>query len=246
MRKNMYLALGFGIIALIVLAGFSFSQNDSIGPVMIGEPMHDFTLPIYQGGEISLSNLKGRMVMLIFPRGKFKPDEWCHLGMYKYVELCDFVEENNIKEKLNLLEIFYVISYNKEMIDDWFDELPQQLKDIENWKNPPDADNLTGRRKVFLERVRRTFPKKYAYKKGEIPMPIPILIDEEAKLSSRLGIFSPGWNGGEGPQNIPSVYIVDVNGILRFKYLAQNTWDRPGYDYLMRVTPCAFSWGRKR
>jgi len=43
------------------------------------------------------------------------------------------------------------------------------------------------------------------------------------------------WGGSKVDQNIPSIYIVDAGGILQFKYLGQNTVDRPEYDYLFKV-----------
>jgi len=34
---------------------------------------------------------------------------------------------------------------------------------------------------------------------------------------------------------IPSVFIIDKEGRLAFKYIGQNTWDRPSLDYLKRI-----------
>ena len=115
---------------------------------------------------------------------------------------------------------------------------------IEEWKNPPNADQLTGRRKAWMERIRKICPKKLVYKKGEVPTPFPILIDAEAKVSKGLGIYQSSWDGGQGPMNVPTVYIIDKNGTLQFKHLSQNTFDRPTFDYLVKVLPCAEYWGR--
>ena len=62
-----------------------------------------------------------------------------------------------------------------------------------------------------------------------------ILVDSERTLSKSLGLFQTEWNGSKFDQNIPSVYIIDANGVLQFKYLGQNTVDRSGYDYLFKV-----------
>jgi peroxiredoxin len=68
-----------------------------------------------------------------------------------------------------------------------------------------------------------------------VPTPFPILIDAERKLSKGLGIFSTEWSGSKVDQNIPSVYIIDKNGMLKFKYIGQNTWDRPSYENLFKI-----------
>lgn len=60
----------------------------------------------------------------------------------------------------------------------------------------------------------------------EKPMPdfsLPVFQGGEMTLSEIEG------------KNIPTVYIVDKNGILQFKYLSQNTFDRPGPAYLLKV-----------
>ena len=36
-------------------------------------------------------------------------------------------------------------------------------------------------------------------------------------------------------QCITSVFIVDKKGILQFKYIGQNTTDRPEYDFLFQT-----------
>ncbi len=34
---------------------------------------------------------------------------------------------------------------------------------------------------------------------------------------------------------LPYAVLIDADGVLQFKYIGQNTIDRPGYDYLMKV-----------
>lgn len=72
-------------------------------------------------------------------------------------------------------------------------------------------------------------------REGEVPTPFPILIDEERKLTKDLDILRTEWSGSEVDQLIPSFYIIDKEGILQFKYIGQNTWDRPSCEYLMKV-----------
>jgi len=53
-----------------------------------------------------------------------------------------------------------------------------------------------------------------------------------------LGLFTAEWGGSKIEQNVPTVYIIDEEGLLRFKYISQNTFDRPGPDYLLRILAC--------
>ena len=167
------------IIAVILFAGSVLAQNAEIKPVTVGQPMPDFTLPTYQGEDITISQLKGKSIMLIFPRGKFEPEVWCRMCVYQYADLAEIEKEKQIRKKHNL-EILFVLPYSKEMVEDWVDKFPKKFAEIEEWKNPPNADNLTGGRKEWMEETRRVFPKKF---EGKIPMPFPILIDTGAKVS---------------------------------------------------------------
>jgi len=65
-----------------------------------------------------------------------------------------------------------------------------------------------------------------------------ILIDADAAVSKGLGLFTAEWGGSKIEQNVPTVYIIDEEGLLRFKYISQNTFDRPGPDYLLRILAC--------
>jgi len=74
-----------------------------------------------------------------------------------------------------------------------------------------------------------------ALPQGEMLAPFPVLVDADRRLSKSLGLFRTEWSGGKADQNIPSVFIVDRDGILLFKYMGQNTTDRPSADYLFTV-----------
>ena len=215
----------------------SFGQDGKIGPVSLEQSMPNFTLPVFQGGEIELSQLKGKNVMLFFPRGLSGEDHWCHICNYQYAEWSEWEETRKIREKYNL-EILFVLPYSRDMVREWVDKFPDQLKDIENWKNPPEPEKLDERGKQRMDRMRNYFQKSYQFKKGKVPLPFPVLIDAERKFSKGLGIFTTEWSGRKIEQNIPSVYILDSQGIVRFKYISQNTFDRPGPKYLFRVLDC--------
>jgi peroxiredoxin len=208
-----------------------------IRPVSILQPMPDFTLPVHQGGEISISRLRGKNILLIFPRGLAGEDHWCHVCNYQYAELAELEIDQNIRAKNNL-EILFVLPYPKEMVQEWVDKFADQMADIENWKNPAEPEKLDERGRRRMEMIKRYFPKSYAFEKGKVPLPFPILIDSDAAVSKGLGVFTTEWGGSKIEQNIPTIYIIDSEGMLQFKYISQNTFDRPGPDYLQKILTC--------
>lgn len=203
-------------------------------PAIVGQPMHDFALPIYQGGTLTLSSLRGKNVLILFPRGYAAENYWCTICNYRYVELAELEKAQKIQEKYNV-EILVVFPYTRDVVTSWLEALPGQLETVRTTKNPADPSKLDEKGKARMERFRQLFPNDYSVAKGTILTPFPILVDGERTLSKKLDLFRNEWSGSKVDQNIPSVYIVDANGILQFKYLGQNTVDRPGYDYLMKV-----------
>ncbi len=224
--------LVFSVLAVCVL--ICAAQTEEISPVAVEKPMPDFSLPVFQGGEMKLSETKGKNILLIFPRGRSRENAWCHICNYQYAEWAELEAKLQVREKYNV-EILFVLPYGKELVTEWIDKFYDQLQDLEKGKNPPDMDKLDERGKRRMEFYRQVFPKSFAYKEGEIPLPFPILMDDGAIVSKGLGIFTTEWGGSKVEQNIPTVYIVDRNGILQFKYFSQNTFDRPGPEYLLRV-----------
>ncbi len=219
---------------LVISAFILLAQTDEIKPVTIEKPMPDFSLPVFQGGEITLSEIEGKNILLIFPRGRSRESAWCHICNYQYAEWAELEAKLQIREKYNV-EILFVLPYGKELVTEWIDKFYDQLQDLEKGKNPPDQDKLDERGKRRLEFYKRAFPKSFPYEEGKVPLPFPILIDDGAAVSKGLGLFTTEWGGSKAEQNIPTVYVVDKNGILQFKYFSQNTFDRPGPDYLLRV-----------
>jgi hypothetical protein len=172
--------------------------------------------------------------MIIFPRGYAAEGAWCTICNYKYAELIDLEKREQLRKQYNL-EILIVLPYNKEIIKQWVEVLPDQLEKIKGWKNPAEPDKLDEKGKMRMERSRKGFPKDLVFEKGNVPTPFPILIDEDRKVTKGLGLFMTEWSGSKVDQVIPSVFIIDKQGVLQFKYIGQNTWDRPGYDYLKTV-----------
>ncbi|MGD1010039.1 MAG: redoxin domain-containing protein [Candidatus Aminicenantales bacterium] len=209
-------------------------QEPEMKPAIIEQPMEDFTLPAYQGGTVTLSQLKGRNVMIIFVRGYAAPGHWCTICNYRYAELAELEKAQQIRKKYNV-EVLVVFPYGRDVVQSWLEALPGQLDKIRETKNPADPAKLDEAGKRRMTRWRQFFPKDLSLKKGEILTPFPVLIDADRAVSKRLGLFQTEWTGSKVDQNIPSVFILDKNGVLLFKYMGQNTTDRPSYDYLFKV-----------
>lgn len=209
-------------------------QEQQLRPALLEQPMPDFALPSYQGPEVRISSLKGKNVMLIFPRGYAAPDRWCTICNYKYVELTELERTQQIRKKYNL-EIIFVLPYPRDTVKLWLESLPEQMAKVKNWKYPEHLDRLDEKGKQSVERYRRIFPKDFTVSKDNIPVPFPILVDADHQVSSGLGLFTTSWGGSQVEQNMPAVYLIDEQGILRFKYISQNTVDRPEYEYLLKI-----------
>lgn len=227
----------FTLVALSIaflFTGPAVAQAQDIRPVTVGSSMPDFTLPVFQGGDLDFAALRGKNVMIIFPRGLSQPDSWCHVCPYQHAELVEYDAEADFRSRANL-EILFVLPYSHEKVEEWIDVYPQLLQDVEDWKDPPDAGNLDDAGRARLERVKLAFPKSYSATQGQVPNPFPILVDADKSLSRGLGFFTTDWGGSTAEQNIPTVLIIDAEGVLQFKYMSQNTLDRPPLEYLVQV-----------
>jgi len=235
MKKNSPLAILAGICLAIALSSLpALPQEPEVKPALLEQPMPDFTLPSFQGGSVSLSALKGKNVLIVFPRGFAAEGRWCTICNYKYAELVDFEKTEQLRKSFDL-EILYVFPYGKQTVQQWVDDLPGQLDKIKTWKNPSDADKQDEKVKARMEMARKGFPKDLSAEKGKVPVPFPILIDEDKKVTKALGLFATEWSGSKVEQLIPSVFVVNKEGILIFKYIGQNTWDRPSWEYMKKV-----------
>lgn len=222
------------IVCLFAVAAAPHAQSPTISPATVGSPMPDFTLPAYQGGTFTLSALKGKTVVLIFPRGYSAQGSWCHVCNYQYSELVEYDAKTEFRKKANV-EILFVMPYAKEAIADWVDKYPQQLADLEAGKNPPDPSKLDDAGRVRMERYRKYFPKTFRAAKGAVPLPFPVLMDGDRIVSKGLGLFTTEWSGSKVDQNVPTVFVIDPAGVVQFKYFSQNTVDRPGVEHIAKV-----------
>jgi hypothetical protein len=191
-----------------------------------------FKLPVYQGGDFVLQDHKGKNILLMFPRGRVG-NGWCLFCQYQYLELADLEKKEQIQKKYNL-EVVFVLPYAKELIDKWFSTIPESMKTLEGIRNPP-AGKGGKAQQQFAEWTRAHFPKTFDLSAGTPQSAFPMLIDENRTLSKRLKIFTEFWDGVQSEQNISAIYLIDKNGILRWKYISQMTEDRPSMDHLFDI-----------
>ena len=213
-----------------------------VRPVTLGQLMPDFTLPALDGSQVTLSALRGRNVLIIFPRGYAAENYWCTICQYRYAELVRRELRDKVRQKYGM-EVLFILPYAKDIVQKWLDIVPEQLENIKKTKNPADPSSLdeNGRRRV--ERYKQIYPLDIApadieVKPGEMARPFPVLYDADRALTKRLGIFATEWGGSKIDQGIPTVFIVDRAGTLQFKYIGQNTVDRPSYDYIFKFLDC--------
>ncbi|MFH1609120.1 MAG: redoxin domain-containing protein, partial [Candidatus Bipolaricaulota bacterium] len=145
------------LLALALLSGSpAGAQSPPLRPVTVGSPMPDFNLPVFQGGEVTLSKLLGKNVMIVFPRGLSRPDAWCHVCPYQHAELADYDARTGFRARANL-EILFVLPYDREVIARWLDAYPQLLQDNEDAKNPSNPSALDDAGRARMERSRAAY-----------------------------------------------------------------------------------------
>lgn len=224
----------FSIILIIISITIGcFPQKKPLDLAIVGEPLRDFNLPIYQGGEFQLSNEKGNNVLLVFPRGYYDKDVWCDICAYEYLDLIDEFHNKKLDEKYKL-DVIVILPYDEITIDKWLTDLPEVYASLEAGKHLPDT--LTNERSMtWVHFANKHYPKTFMINKGETPQPFKILIDEKHKLSERLEIFRTEWWGTAVEQNVPTFILLDKDGKVVFKYISQHTIDRPSTEYLMTI-----------
>ncbi len=221
------------VLGLASSTGILRAQNQAppIRPAILGQPMSDFSLPALSGEEFGISKLKGKNVLLVFPRGKVA-DHWCQVCHYEYAELAELEALQGLRKTFDL-EILFVLPYDKATVQHWVDIFPDQMAVIEGWKNPPATASAGA--KNFAQTAKRLLPKTFIIEKGSVPTPFPILVDAGQRVSKGLGLHTMNWDGSTVDQNVPTVYLLDGTGTVRFKYMSQSTFDRPNAPYLAMV-----------
>jgi peroxiredoxin len=221
------------LMAVIAAAPLS-AQTQTIKKAYLGQAMSDFALPALDGPAVKLSELKGKNVLLVFPRVFYATEGDCSICGYQYAELADGYQASKWREKFDL-EVLVVFPFSAEVTRAWLGRVPAMLEAVEGWKNPSAEDLKNEQAKRWMEVTRQAYPKKYAFTAESLPMPFRIVIDEQRELSKGLDLFREEWSGGKGEQNIPSVFLLDKEGVVQFKLVGQHTLDRPTAAYLEKI-----------
>jgi peroxiredoxin len=226
--------LGFILSAFLLSICALYAQNESVKVGIIGEKFSDFVLKTYQGGEVSLNKLRGKNILLISSRGKYTDSYWCGICYYQYAEFADLQITKNIGKKYDM-EILFLLPYSKDTVTRWESNFRNGLDYIEHVKRPADTTKLSKGQISWMKFAQRRFPKTFDYSEKPVPLPLPILLDDKQEVSKGLDILRTEWDGTKTLQNVPTVYFIDKNGILRFKYMSQSTADRPTAQYLLSI-----------
>ena len=199
-----------------------------------GDPpsRHDAVLPTYQGQEFSMEKMRGKNVLLILSRGKYTDVNWCTICNYQYADFADLELTQHIRDKYNL-EIAFMMPYPKDSIANWEKVFPKEMVKMERWKNPENPETISQGAKDWSVFTRAHYPKKFDFTNKKVPLLLPVLIDDKQEVSKGLDLSRTDWDGCKTLQNIPTVFIIDKNGIICFKYISQNTTDRPSSAYIM-------------
>jgi len=219
-------AVGALVSALAMPSFAADGSQEAIHPITLGESMPDFTLKTLQGGEVSLSSLRGKNVVLVFPRVQYKEGAWCALCNYAHLELAQLEAQEKIQKTQNA-QILLVVPFGRDKTQAWLDATSEMVAKVNGWKHPKDPEALDAGGRAFMERMRLLFPDDLAVPGGGVPLPFPVLLDPDRKVSGGLGLFQTEWGGTQAEQQIPTVMILDTEGVVRFKHLSQDTFDRP-------------------
>ena len=213
-----------GLVALTLACAATVSAGEKVRPAVLGEAMPAFTLPSLQGGEVSLAALQGRNVVIVFPRVQYGEGRWCTICNYGYVELTALDAAESFRRELEA-EVLFVVPFGREVAQRWIDATPAELAKVQSWKNPKED---TAKAKEFAARARRHLPLDLPPGEGRPPLPFPILLDADRTVTGGLGLFRTEWGGAKADQLVPSVFVLDRHGVVRYKHVAQeSTWDRP-------------------
>jgi peroxiredoxin len=220
-------------VLIILIIGTIYCQNENIFPVTINEQFPDVTLQSPDGNQVRLADLTGKNVMLIFPRGKVTPEIWCPICHYQYMEMMMMDENNNIREQYNM-EIFFIFPYSSDSLQVWLDAFPKSLQTINTWKYPEDEPNINANTREWMEYAREYFPHSFEYNSDEFKLKLPVLFDPDRKVSEGLMLFREEWGGTTVAQNVPTIFILDKEGKVKFKYFSQYTNDRPSAEFIVK------------
>ena len=215
----------FGLFAT-TLACFANPSGAAapIRPAVLGEPLPAITLPALQGSEVSLAAFKGKNVVVVFPRVQYGEGRWCTICNYGYAELAALDTAEAFRRELDA-EVIFIVPFGRQIAERWIDATPAELAKVQSWKSPKEDTEKT---KALAARARRHLPLDLPPGEGRPPLPFPILLDADRTVTGGLGLFRTEWSGAKADQLVPSVFVLDREGVVRYKHVAQeSTWDRP-------------------
>ena len=218
--------IGVSALGVINGAATAHGQVVRVQPGLIERAMPEFSLPMLDGRILALSQFRGRAVVLVFPRGKVADADgsdphWCQLCQYQYAELAELEKTTSFRSALNA-EVLFVLPYGGNEVAEWTSIIPKQVATVDRWRQQVKA-------------WRDLLPRPVAFTEGPGATPFPILCDADQAVSKGLGLFTLEWDRAKVEQNVPTVFVLDKTGVIRFKYTSQNTFDRPSAGYLVQV-----------
>lgn len=220
---------------LLFLMIFSalYAQNENLYPVQVEEIMPELTITDMDGNSVNINKLDSEYILLVFPRGKVTEENWCAICQYQYLELAMIEKKYKLKEKYDL-SIFYILPYSADSLGSWLNAFPGSLAAIEGWKNPSGENAENPNVIAWAEYSKEFFPHSFEFDKEDFEYEIPILIDADRRVSNGLMLFREEWGGTTVAQNVPTVFLLDKERRVKFKYFSQMTNDRPGGEYLVK------------
>ncbi len=227
-----FVVAGVAFVLAGVTCGGTVLAGEAIQPAVLGDEMPAFALPSLQGGEVSTAALRGKNVVLVFPRVQYGADKWCTICNYGYAELAELEASQNLRRATNA-EIVFVVPFSREVAQRWIDATPGELAKIRGWKSPEQKDEKS---LAFAEKAKRHLPLDLDPAQGARGLPFPILLDADRSLTSGLDLFRTEWGGAKAEQLVPAVFVLDAAGVVRYKHVAQaSTWDRPTGQEIVEV-----------
>ncbi|MDP4117303.1 MAG: redoxin family protein, partial [Bacteroidota bacterium] len=161
-------------------------------------------------------------------------NQWCPYCPYQYLELEHMQKTADIEKKYGV-KILFVMPYSSDRVKDWLEKFPAAMQTVENIKNPPQQPAKGSIQEYYVNWARNSFPLQFEVRENDSHNVIPVLLDENRTLSRQLKIFTNFWDGVSAEQNMASVFIIDKDDVLKFKYIGQMTEDRPSVQFLLDV-----------
>lgn len=194
----------------------------------LGDKIPAFELKSITGKNIKDTDLIGKNTVFISLRGRYNTDIWCAMCYYTYAEMI----RSNLDKEMNIIFLF---PYEYEQFEDWKKNYPVFLRLIEKWKNPENYDSLNEEQKQWVQTCRKEFPQDFSDFTENPEFKLDVVSDAGQKYSKRLNLFRENWDGTNVKQNVPCVMLLNKDGIIRFKYLSQHTFDRPDLEYIKKM-----------